>query len=139
MRQGMGISEVRERTGVASSALRFYERKGLVSPTGRDGGGRVYGEEIIEQLALIDLLKLAGFTLAEIAAFAAPDGTVAQDWRQQAKAKLAELDERLEEIQRARTILDHAIKCPHPALDTCPVHQRIVKAHADALADRPAR
>ncbi|MEV0614688.1 MerR family transcriptional regulator [Nonomuraea sp. NPDC050404] len=128
------ISELRARTGVASSALRFYERKGLLYATRRAGGKRVYDEVAVEQIALIDLLKQAGFTLSEIAALVGPDGRTALGWRAAAVAKLRELDERVERIQRAQKALRHTIECRRDHLDDCPVHHRILRAHADALA-----
>lgn len=134
----LSISELRARTGVASSALRFYESKGLIHATRRAGGKRVFDETAVEQIARIDLLKQAGFTLSEIAALFGPNGRAAADWRAMAAAKLRELDDRLQRIERARTSLQHAVDCPHDHLDECPVHNRVVRAHAEALAEDTA-
>ncbi|TMQ93971.1 MerR family transcriptional regulator [Actinomadura soli] len=130
----LSIAELRARTGLASSALRFYERKGLLRVTRRAGGKRVYDEDAVEQVALIDLLKQAGFTLSEIAVLVGPSGRTAPDWRAAASAKLLELDQRVEQIQRARKALRHALDCEHDHLDDCPVHHRILRAHAETLA-----
>ena len=130
------ITEVTERTGLASSALRFYERKGLIEPVGRAGGKRVYDERCVEQIALIDLLKVSGFTLTEIASLVDPRGRVAPDWRERSRAKQDELAERLAEIDRARVMLQHTIECPHRSLHDCPIHQQVVAAHAQTLSAR---
>lgn len=130
----LSISELRARTGLASSALRFYERKGLISATRRAGGKRVYDENTVEQVALIDLLKQADFTLSEIATLVGPDGQSAEGWREIAAAKLHELDDRVQRIQRAQKALRHALDYQRDRLDDCPVHHRILQAHAEALA-----
>jgi DNA-binding transcriptional MerR regulator len=130
----LSISQLRARTGLAASALRFYERKGLLHAARRADGKRVYDEDAVEQIALIDLLKQAGFTLSEIAALAGPGGRNASDWRAVASAKLRELDDRAERIERARKALRHTLDCRRDHLDDCPVHHRILRAHAEALA-----
>ncbi len=131
---GLSISELRARTGLAASALRFYERKGLLRATGRVGGKRFYDEGAAERVAFIDLLKLAGFTLSEIAALVPPTGGTAPGWRGMAEAKLRQLDDRVREIERARTALRAMLGAPHDRLDECPEHRRILRAHAEELA-----
>ena len=63
------IGEVARRAGVAASALRYYEREGLIPKADRRGGKRVYGEDILDRLALIAVAKGGGFT---VAAFCCP-------------------------------------------------------------------
>ncbi|WP_280371374.1 MerR family DNA-binding protein [Nocardia wallacei] len=130
----LSISELRARTGLASSALRFYERKGLLRTTGRVGGKRFYDESAVEQVAFIDVLKLAGFTLSEIAEFIDATGQTTPDWRALAAAKLSELDQRIQRIQQAQQALRHALGCRHENLDDCPTHHRMLRMHAAALA-----
>ena len=60
------IGEVADRTGVAASALRYYEREGLIPKARRRGGKRVWLEDVVDRLALIGLAKSAGFTVSEI-------------------------------------------------------------------------
>lgn len=130
----LSISELQARTGLTSSALRFYERKGLLRSTGRSGGKRMYDESAVEQVALIDLLKLGGFTLSEIAALVGPTGRTAPNWRAIALAKMRQLDERAQQIHRAQTALRHTLDCSQDHLDDCSVHHRVLRAHANALA-----
>ena len=91
---------------------------------------RVYDESAIEQIALVDLLTLAGFTLGEIAELIDLRGRVASDWREKAEAKIGELDARIKELRVARTLLKHTLQCQHPSLDTCPVFRQGVADHA---------
>jgi DNA-binding transcriptional MerR regulator len=130
------ISDVHAQTGVAPSALRYYERRGLVRPVGRAGGKRTYAPGVIEQLALIDLLKQAGFTLTEITKMVDSRGGVGRKWRGLAESKLAQLDAQLSFVRRAKTFVEHSLRCPHPTPSECPVFRRHVQAHARAL--RPA-
>lgn len=131
----LSISELRARTGLASSALRFYERKGLLRASGRTGGKRCYDEDAVERIAFIDLLKSAGLTLSEIAVFVAPTEGNENDWRALSSAKLRALDDQLAQIRHAQHMLRHLLDCRHDRLDHCPEHHRILRTHADALAD----
>lgn len=130
----MTISELAGATGLAPSALRFYERCGLIDPIGRKGGMRIYDERAVEQIALVDLLKISGFTLTEIADLIDPSGRVHADWRSRAAEKRRELKAQLSTTQLALTMVEHTLECPHANLDDCPVHRRIVRDHAAAMA-----
>jgi hypothetical protein len=77
---------------------------------------------------------MAGFTLAEIAALVDVDGRVAPDWREHARAKVAELDAELRKLKRAKALLEHTLRCPKPVLHECPVFRRGVDSHAAAMA-----
>ena len=90
----LSIGEVAKRTGIAASALRYYEREGLIPRADRQGGKRVYGEDILDRLAIIGVAKGAGFSVAEIKTLLSgftrrtPPGV---RWRKLAAKKLAEL------------------------------------------------
>ncbi|UGT55242.1 MerR family transcriptional regulator [Nocardia asteroides] len=135
----LSISELRERTGMAASALRFYERKGLLRASGRAGGKRCYDERAVEQVAFIDLLKSAGFTLAEIAEFLTPRGSAESGWRALTSEKVRQLDEQVARIRQAQEVLGHLLDCRHEHLDDCPEHHRVLRAHAAALATAAER
>ena len=60
------IGEVAARSGIAASAIRYYESEGLLATPDRRNGWRVYDESILDQLRLIELAKAAGFSVAEI-------------------------------------------------------------------------
>ncbi|MDX1648551.1 MAG: MerR family transcriptional regulator [Myxococcota bacterium] len=116
------IGQVAARSGIAASAIRYYEREGLLPPPARRGGQRVYPESVLDRLALIDLAKRAGFTVAEmrrlLAGFArrTPPG---ERWRTLTRSKLAELDARIEEAQRMKRVLATVMRCRCPTLEDC--------------------
>jgi DNA-binding transcriptional MerR regulator len=132
----IAIGELARRTGLASSALRYYERAGLLSPTARAGGRRHYGSSSAERVALIQLCQDAGFTLREIRALLTAWRRRSRLWAPLAKAKLRELDTRIAQAERAKTLVQHALACPHRNLVTCPNFRATVKAHLDSR-ERP--
>jgi len=105
------IGELARRTGVAASALRYYEELGLLPAPPRISGQRRYPESAVTIVAAIRLQSDAGFTLAEQKALRAP-GEGAPDWRELAQRKLAELDERIARAQAARDAISHGLRCP---------------------------
>jgi DNA-binding transcriptional MerR regulator len=128
------IAELGRRTGTAPSALRYYERLGLLSPAGRAGGRRTYAPSAAERVAMISLYQDAGFTLAEIAKLLRTNTARRVVWARYAQEKLDELDQRIAEAQQAKALLEHALRCPAPNLLTCPNFQRELQAR---LIDTP--
>src|SRR5262249_55005147 len=116
----VAIGELARCTGRASSALRYYERAGLLSPTARAQGRRHYAPSSIERVALIQLCQDAGFTLREIRALLTAWSRRGRLWAPLAKAKLRELDVRIAQAKRARALVQHALACTHRKLVTCP-------------------
>ena len=127
----MPIGEMARRTGVATSALRYYERIGLLSPAGRAGGKRHYGEMSAERVALIRLYQDAGFTLAEIGRLLAATSGGRRAWNALAERKIAELDARIADAQQAKKLIKHALECPHPDLLTCPNFRSAIEDHLE--------
>jgi DNA-binding transcriptional MerR regulator len=125
------IGELARRTGVAASALRYYERVGLLSPVGRVGQRRNYEPSSAERIALIRLYQDAGFTLAEIARLIAATSPRRRAWGRLAERKIAELDARIADAQRAKRLIEHALECPHPDLLTCPSFRSALEAHLE--------
>src|SRR5215471_3543507 len=85
------IGELSRQTGLATSALRYYERVGLLSPDGRVSGRRYYGPASAQRIALIRLCQDAGFTLAEVRAFLAAGSRRHPSWTRLMETKLLEL------------------------------------------------
>ena len=118
----LSIGEVATQAGLASSAIRYYESEGLIPRADRRSGRRVYDEQILERLTIIELAKRAGFTIAEIkrllGGFArkTPPG---ERWRRLAQDKLQELDERIAEAQRMQSLLRIVTRCECPTFDDC--------------------
>jgi DNA-binding transcriptional MerR regulator len=125
----MDISEVARRTGVPASALRFYEKKGLISPTSPPGERRRFATCVIDQLALIALGQAGGLSLDEIRAMLSPDGAVQVD-RKVLLAKAGEIDATIKRLRAMSEGLRHAAECPAANHAQCPTFQRLVKVAA---------
>ena len=116
------IGEVARRAGMAASAIRYYEREGLIPVADRRGNARVYGSDIFDRLTLIELAKSAGFTVAETRQLVrgvsrrTPPGP---RWRALAEKKLVEVDERIAEAQRMRAVLQLVMGCECPTFEDC--------------------
>ncbi|MEV7174440.1 MerR family transcriptional regulator [Streptomyces sp. NPDC093224] len=115
--QLLDIAEVAAATGVAPSALRYYERLGLLAPEGRHGLRRTYRPDAVDRVALIVAARASGFSLAELKELleAAP-GEV----RPYLHGRIDVLDRRIEAMQEARARISHALTCTHPSLLDCP-------------------
>jgi MerR family redox-sensitive transcriptional activator SoxR len=133
----MVIGELARRTGLATSALRYYERVGLLSPAGRAGGRRHYGASGAERVALIQLCQDAGFTLREIRALLATGSRRGRPWTRLVEAKLRELETRIARAERARALVQHALACPHRSLVTCPNFRAALQAHLGSPGHDP--
>lgn len=115
----LDIAEVADRSGLAPSALRFYERRGLIHSAGRNGLRRTFEPEVLDRLTLIDCARGAGFTLAQIQRFltATPDDT---ELRAHLAVKATQLDHDIARLTRMRDSLRHAATCTHQPLVECP-------------------
>jgi DNA-binding transcriptional MerR regulator len=123
----LAIGELARRAGTAPSALRYYERIGLLPPAERAGGKRRYPPSSAERLALVRLYQDAGFTLKEIRQLLAR-----ASFGPLAERKIAELDARIAEARRAKKLLEHALGCPHRDLLTCPSFRAALQARLEA-------
>ncbi|MEV5833973.1 MerR family transcriptional regulator [Nocardia sp. NPDC052112] len=115
----LDIAEVAARSGLAPSALRYYEKRGLIESEGRNGLRRTYRPEVLDRLALVSCARAAGFTLAQIARFlvATPADT---EIRAHMALKARQLDEDIARLTRMRDSLRHAATCTHQPLVECP-------------------
>ena len=125
------IGELARRTGVATSALRYYERIGLLSPAERVGQRRHYSPSSAERVALIRLCQDAGFTLAEIGRLLTAWSRGRRAWGRLAGRKIAELDARIADAQRAKKLVKHALECPHRDLFACPKFRSALEAQLE--------
>ncbi len=122
MQRRMTIGEAARRAGVRPSAIRYYERAGLLPEPERVGGKRRYGEGVLHRLALVGGAKRAGFTLGEIRILlhGFPAGTwAAERWRTLASQKLGEVDEAIAQLRETRELLEEAMRCECASLDEC--------------------
>ncbi|MDQ0578712.1 MerR family transcriptional regulator [Streptomyces rishiriensis] len=121
----LDIAEVAETSGLAPSALRFYEKKGLITSAGRNGLRRTYMPEVLERLALITCARSAGFSLAEIGRFVVARPSDA-DLRVRMAARARDLDEQVSRLTRLRDSLRHAAVCDYEPIVDCPDFKRAV-------------
>lgn len=134
----MDIGEVAKRSGVPPSTLRFYEEKGLIASTGRQGLRRLFDPEVLERLALIALGRVAGFTLEEIGQMFGPDGQPRID-RPTLQAKADQIDRMILQLRAMSDSLRHAAACPAPNHLECPSFRRLLRAAAIGVIGGRAR
>jgi DNA-binding transcriptional MerR regulator len=121
------IGELAKRTGVATSALRYYEELGLIPAPGRVSGQRRYPESAVGLVGMILLLRDVGFSLGESKAFLG-SRTQADSWRGLAQRKLADLDQQIAKAQTAKEAITHALHCPYDDITTCPTSSKVIAA-----------
>jgi DNA-binding transcriptional MerR regulator len=111
------IGDLARRAGVATSAVRFYERRGLLTADARQSGQRRYHDETLRRLVFIGMLQDAGLSLDDIAGVL--DAENVDDWKEIARRRLAALDDEISRLQRARDYLEGALLCrfDHPATE----------------------
>lgn len=134
----MDISEVARRSGVAASALRYYEQRGLIASLGREGARRRFAPGVLDQLALIALGQAAGFSLDEIRTMFTADGKAQID-RAQLAAKADEIDRMVRRLKAMSEGLRHAAACPAPSHAQCPSFQKLLKAAATGALESRQR
>lgn len=122
------IGELAARSGVAASALRFYEERGLIGAERTPGNKRVYSRPTLRRVAFIRAAREVGLTLDEITTALATlpsDRTpVKRDWERLSHAWRSRLDERITELERLRDTLTGCIGCGCLSLRTCTLLNR---------------
>ena len=117
------IGEVAKRSGVAASALRFYEERGLIDSTRAGSGHRRYPRAVLRRIAFIVFAQRIGLSLEEIAGELAklPAGRTptGRDWSRLSKQWRARIDDRIAELERLRSGLGECIGCGCLSLDRC--------------------
>ncbi|MEA3019785.1 MAG: MerR family transcriptional regulator, redox-sensitive transcriptional activator SoxR [Actinomycetota bacterium] len=120
------IGEVAERTGIAPSALRFYETRGLVQSERSDGNQRRYHRDMLRRLSFIKVAQNVGLTLDDIAAALAtlPDERTPtkEDWSRLSRSWGPVLDDQIAVLQRLRDKLDGCIGCGCLSLKSCALY-----------------
>jgi DNA-binding transcriptional MerR regulator len=113
----MRIGEVAARAGVATSTVRYYERRGLLAPDARESGQRRYGTDALRRLVFIGMLQDAGLSLDDIAGVLAAASKA--EWKAIAHERLAALGAEIERLQRAHQYLQAGLQCryDHPQTD----------------------
>jgi len=135
----LDIGEVAERTGISPSALRYYEEIKLIRSVGRHGLRRQFDADVLLKLSLIDLGRLAGFSLTEIAQMFGQDGQLNLP-RADLHAKADELERQIANLRVLRDALRHVADCSAPTHLECPSFRKLMKAASSRqIADRRSR
>jgi MerR family redox-sensitive transcriptional activator SoxR len=123
MSEILTIGEVARRSGVAASALRFYEERGLIASHRTGAGHRRFDREVLRRIAFIVYAQRVGLSLDEIAAELAklPDGRTprGRDWSRLLGEWTERIDERIDELERLKGGLTECIGCGCLSLDSC--------------------
>jgi MerR family transcriptional regulator, redox-sensitive transcriptional activator SoxR len=118
----LSIGTVAARAGVAVSALRFYEERGLLTSSRSEGGHRQYHRQVLRRLAFIQAAQRVGLTLEEIGRALATlpdDGPSAADWKRLSATWRPMLDEKIRLLEGLRDQLDSCIGCGCLSLQRC--------------------
>jgi DNA-binding transcriptional MerR regulator len=113
----LDIGEVAARSGLAPSALRFYEQEGIIESVDRKGLRRQFEPDVLTTLAVVALCRQAGFTLDEVKALLATEGR--PSWKRFAVRKRDELRTQAAHLNELADQLDHAVGCPSPNVLDC--------------------
>ena len=123
MEQELSIGAVSERTGVATSALRYYEDEGLIHATRSPGGQRRYARDTIRRVSFVRVAQQVGLTLDEIreALESLPENRTPthKDWSRLSTSWRPRLDEQIAMLERLRDRLDQCIGCGCLSLGVC--------------------
>ena len=121
--QSLSIREVARRSGVAASALRFYEERGLIVSDCARSNHRRYHRSVLRRIAFIVFAQRVGLSLEEIAAELArlPSATIPRraDWAGLSGTWISRIDQRIAELKRLRAGLAECIGCGCLSLDRC--------------------
>jgi MerR family redox-sensitive transcriptional activator SoxR len=118
----MKIGEIARRAGVRASAIRFYEKAGLLPTAARQNGQRFFTSDVELQLAVIEIARKAGFTIAEIKLLfhgfqkSAP---ASARWRRLAQKKYKEIDLQIIHLKKMQKLLKKSLRCRCAKLDDC--------------------
>lgn len=118
----MKIGQLARETGVASSAIRYYERLGLLPTPERTGGQRRYPRDERDRVLLIRFASEMGFTLSEIRVFLSglrESRPLGPRWKSMASRKIREVRRQIENAGRLKGLLEHLMQCRCASLQVC--------------------
>lgn len=125
IRRDLSVGEVASRSGVAISAIHFYEAEGLIKSWRTAANHRRYPRKVLRRIAIIKVAQRAGIPLKEIAAALAtlPDlrTPTAEDWAKLSVKWKDDLNDRIARLTRLRDQLDGCIGCGCLSIDKCPL------------------
>jgi MerR family transcriptional regulator, copper efflux regulator len=112
----VSITAVSERLGVPISTLRYWEERGLVRASGRQGGRRCYAWPEIQRIMWIQTLQETGLLSLDQIAQVLRGRDDEQDWHDVLRARIRSIEDQIGRLERARANLEHLVTCPsdHP-------------------------
>jgi MerR family redox-sensitive transcriptional activator SoxR len=123
MESELSIQAVSRRSGVASSALRFYEERGLIASQRARSGHRRYPRAVLRRIAFIVFAQRIGLSLeeigAELAKLPADRTPTRTDWSRMSGGWTKRIDQKISELQRLRAGLTQCIGCGCLSIDKC--------------------
>ena len=120
--KSLSIGEIARKTGIRTSALRYYEEAGVLPLPERNNGRRLYDADAIKRVNVLRFAQQAGFTLDEIKVLFHGFGSttpLSARWQKLAREKLVELDTLVERIQSMRRALEIGLKCGCVRIEDC--------------------
>lgn len=124
----LSIGEIARRSGVATSALRFYEEQGLISSRRTAGNQRQYLRSTLRRIAFVQAAQRVGLQLSEVKAAlnSLPDdrNPTRADWTRLSRTWRSRLDQRIAELERLRDNLDSCIGCGCLSLQRCSLYNK---------------
>ena len=140
---GLTIGDLADRTGLAVSAIRFYETHGILHPVRNAGGHRRYGRADIRRLSFVLIAQSVGFGLSEISGYLADlpahRAPSKADWARISEAFRARIDARIAHLHSLRDRLDGCIGCGCLSLETCALHNPLDEAARGGTGPRVLR
>ncbi len=118
----MKIGALARRAEMNSSAIRYYERIGLLPAAQRHSNQRRYSADALNRILLIRFASEMGFTLSEIKLFLSgikEDAPVGPRWKKLARRKLSEVQETIDRSRRLKSLLEHLLDCRCASLEIC--------------------
>ena len=122
MDRELQIGDVAASAGVAPSAIRYWERQGLLERPRRRSGRRVYDASVLDRVALIRMAQQAGFLIPEIRSLLRgfpPRASAGERWRALVGRKRADVSAKIDELRRMLAVLETLERCDCPDLDAC--------------------
>ncbi|MGA2421791.1 MAG: MerR family transcriptional regulator [Candidatus Acidiferrum sp.] len=118
----MKIGQLASRANLNASAIRYYEKRGLLLPPERQGNQRRYPSDSLNRVLLIRFASGMGFTLNEIKLFLSgikERAPVGPRWKKLAHRKLAEVEQLMQRTRRLKSLLEHLLRCRCSSLNAC--------------------
>jgi MerR family transcriptional regulator, redox-sensitive transcriptional activator SoxR len=118
----MKIGELAARANLKPSAIRYYEKLGILKPPHRVGGQRRYPSDALDRVLMIRFATEMDFSLAEVKIFLAglrDTAPVAPRWKKLATRKVEQVDHAIKRYRQLKSLLEHLLNCRCPSLQIC--------------------